>query len=620
MILHTTKACISIVEAVPRLVLRVYTYNSRPLVYRILDQSNSEIRLLKVRSVESVWGIQSLKLVHAQLIPYPVASAPSFVAVSYRWSVDHRVPIIVDGRRCDVSSSIHQLLITLQSEASDSQDERYLWIDSICINQADRKEKSWQIGLMKDVYSSAKHVLGWLGPTAPPISTWRGIDGVRDAVAVICNDFFFRTWIIQEISLAKKVVMRTRHDACLWDGGVVGISRNQGPSFALYGENQFGLPSEIMPRMEQGIKNMNSMESFRNSLSAHPDGSPISELLVRSVEFQCSDPRDRIYGLLGLTTDDARSAISVKYHDDYSELDASIEAARFSLTDESSFQLLEMSGISADLGEFPSRRAAERVNWVPDWQNPHIARMRETLTHAKSHETATHRRCRVRPLAKHKDDIKSLHIEGAIVDTVKEMITPAWTLPKTCDFQDKKSLNQVYHFLDNLDLVCEIARKDQEVGTGDTHDAIMRTVLDAGSLIKEDPPDLTKLRADMERMSSTLRARLPGVGDRVQRSSIVEMDLRHFIMGLEEFMPLVVERRLCVTEQGRFGIVPPRTECGDKVCAFSGAPDPFVLRSCNVSNSTALETYQLVGVCCVDQIIRGELAGADLNWEMLCVV
>ncbi|KAI1313579.1 hypothetical protein F5Y03DRAFT_389877 [Xylaria venustula] len=102
--------------------------------------------------------------------------------------------------------------------------------------------------------------------------------------------------------------------------------------------------------------------------------------------------------------------------------------------------------------------------------------------------------------------------------------------------------------------------------------------------------DLTKLRADIERKSPTLRARLPGVGDRVQRSSIAEMALRYFIMGLEEFMPLVVGRRLCITEQGRFGIVPHQTKCGDKICTFSGAPNPFLVHSCNVSNGTGSET------------------------------
>ncbi|KAI0547738.1 heterokaryon incompatibility protein-domain-containing protein [Xylaria curta] len=621
-VLRVVKVYTSLQEAIPRFVLRVFTYNARPYLYRILDQSNSGIRLLKISSIDAVYGIQSLKLVNAHLISCPLASAPPFAAVSYRWTSDHYVPIMVDRRRMMVSHSIHQLLITLQTEANDAQEDRYLWIDSICINQADTKEKSWQVELMKGIYRSATHVIGWLGPDAPPVSTWRGIDGVRDAANIICNDFFFRTWIIQEMSLAKKVVMRTKHDSCQWDEGVVGVSKSQGPSFSLYGENEFGLPSEIMPRVSQGIKNMSVMDSFRMSLKDHPDGLPISELLIRSLDFKCSDSRDRIYGLLGLTTEKARSSISVKYHDSYSALDASIQVVRFSLTDESSFELLELSGVGADQAGLPGKGASERVSWVPDWQNSHIARRRETLHHARSHKTATFRPCHINSPVMGSDDTKSLHIEGAIIDTVKEILTTTWNLPKTCDFRDKGSLAQIYDFLEKLDMVCEIARGDKVLTpsvTGNVHDAIIRTVMNSGSLIKTEPPAFEKLRVDMEQLSRTLRTRLAGEKDRVRRDRIIEMDFRHFIMGFEEFMPLIVGRKLCVTEQGRFAIVPPSTQADDRICAFSGAPNPFVLRSCDVSRTTP-GAYQIIGASYLDQVMRGELAEVNLNWEIFHVV
>ncbi|KAI1742810.1 heterokaryon incompatibility protein-domain-containing protein [Xylaria scruposa] len=572
-ILQVVKAYVFLQEAIHRFMLRVFTYNARPYGYRILDQSNSGIRLLKIRSIDTVYGIQSLKLVNAHLISCPLASAPPFTAVSYRWTSDHYMPIMVDRRRMKVSHSVYQLLITLQSEANDAQQDRYLWIDSICINQADTKEKSWQVELMKGIYRSATHVIGWLGPDAPPVSTWRGIDGVRDAANIMCNDFFFRTWIIQEISLAKKVVMRSKHDSCLWDEGVVGISKSQGPSFSLYGENEFGLPSEIMPRVSQGIKNMTVMDSFRTSLKNHPG-------------------------------------------------DASIQAVIFSLMDESSFELLELSGVGADWTGLPGREVSERPSWIPDWQNPHIVKMRETLVRSRSHETATYRPCHIKSPAMDSNDTKSLHIEGAIVDTVKEILTTTWILPKTCDFRDKDSLAQIYDFLEKLDMVCEIARGDKVLTpsiTGNIHDAIIRTVMDSGSLIKTEAPDFEKLRVDMEQLSRTLRARLAGEKDRVRRDKIAEMDFRHFIMGLEEFMPLIIGRRLCVTERGRFAIVPPLTQSGDRICALSGAPNPFVFRSCNVS-SNILEEYQIVGSCYVDQVMGGELAEFNLNWESFHVV
>jgi len=40
---------------------------------------------------------------------------------------------------------------------------RVVWIDAICINQADLDERPSQLQIMGDIYSKARHVLIWLG-------------------------------------------------------------------------------------------------------------------------------------------------------------------------------------------------------------------------------------------------------------------------------------------------------------------------------------------------------------------------------------------------------------------------------------------------------------------------
>jgi hypothetical protein len=40
----------------------------------------------------------------------------------------------------------------------------FLWVDAICIHQADGEEKSQQVVNMLDVYRKAEHVHVWLGP------------------------------------------------------------------------------------------------------------------------------------------------------------------------------------------------------------------------------------------------------------------------------------------------------------------------------------------------------------------------------------------------------------------------------------------------------------------------
>jgi len=38
-----------------------------------------------------------------------------------------------------------------------------MWVDAICINQVDQKEKEDQIPLMAEIYAKARRVVVWLG-------------------------------------------------------------------------------------------------------------------------------------------------------------------------------------------------------------------------------------------------------------------------------------------------------------------------------------------------------------------------------------------------------------------------------------------------------------------------
>jgi hypothetical protein len=53
-----------------------------------------------------------------------------------------------------------------------------LWIDQICINQSDVKEKTEQVKVMGRIYRSAEQVRVWLGPAAD------GSDDLMDAVCI----------------------------------------------------------------------------------------------------------------------------------------------------------------------------------------------------------------------------------------------------------------------------------------------------------------------------------------------------------------------------------------------------------------------------------------------------
>lgn len=65
----------------------------------------------------------------------------------------------VDGQHHRVSKNIRDIVM----RANDFDDANYLWIDSLCINQADHLERNAQVSMMGEIYNTAEDVAVWLG-------------------------------------------------------------------------------------------------------------------------------------------------------------------------------------------------------------------------------------------------------------------------------------------------------------------------------------------------------------------------------------------------------------------------------------------------------------------------
>ena len=66
----------------------------------------------------------------------------------------------INGLQFRVSENVHDLVTRM---INGGVNER-LWIDALCINQADLTERSAQVSMMGDIYQSATNVVVWLGP------------------------------------------------------------------------------------------------------------------------------------------------------------------------------------------------------------------------------------------------------------------------------------------------------------------------------------------------------------------------------------------------------------------------------------------------------------------------
>lgn len=71
--------------------------------------------------------------------------------------------IICDKLRMRVGLNLYEALRRLSGEDCPLMEQKYIWVDALCINQNDPDERSAQVLLMGEIYKSASSVIVWLG-------------------------------------------------------------------------------------------------------------------------------------------------------------------------------------------------------------------------------------------------------------------------------------------------------------------------------------------------------------------------------------------------------------------------------------------------------------------------
>lgn len=116
-----------------------------------------------------------------------LGDAPPFEAISYVWGTccDRDQPIDCDGRQLLVTRNLRDALrqVRLPDEA------RALWVDSICINQEDVKERGRQVYLMGRIYTQSIRTLICLGPADGNDDAEKALGVITDAEAIIQQVF-----------------------------------------------------------------------------------------------------------------------------------------------------------------------------------------------------------------------------------------------------------------------------------------------------------------------------------------------------------------------------------------------------------------------------------------------
>lgn len=153
--------CDTYVSAFARAVRRIYTVMALQLksfatTYEYTKLPPRYIRLLELTSNATSQKTDApnfeYRIVQVEL---PIDRlVPAFEAVSYTWGDHAKVSSLQlqnGGGHIALTANLTEALPHVSRHSS----TRRLWIDQICINQADDLEKSIQVGFMAEVYSKA---------------------------------------------------------------------------------------------------------------------------------------------------------------------------------------------------------------------------------------------------------------------------------------------------------------------------------------------------------------------------------------------------------------------------------------------------------------------------------
>lgn len=127
-----------------------------PFKYQPLPGDGKSIRLIRILPSAGFESLVRCEMIHA-------TTQHDYTALSYTWGVPNAErEVYVNGAILTARPNLWEFLrrVSLSAEYT----RKMFWIDAICINQDDDKEKSVQVGRMGEIYKSAKHVLIWLSP------------------------------------------------------------------------------------------------------------------------------------------------------------------------------------------------------------------------------------------------------------------------------------------------------------------------------------------------------------------------------------------------------------------------------------------------------------------------
>lgn len=321
-----------------------------------------------------------------------------YKALSYTWGPPQFPQHIV----CEnVEIPITQNLFDALQHLRHTQEKTTIWIDALCINQKDLSEKSKQIPIMRLIYENAQEVLIWLVPEDEStekavaliqhaarcaraesddprkLSTehqdssqarnveWgfpaknRPNDTSFDAVTnLLLLTWFTRVWIIQEVVAARSAVMMIGQLRIPFYDFCTAMIFFQRKGYSFRAQKRDLIRDLTLPIH---LSRVGMPDNLPKAINLH-------SLLRTTRHFLATDPRDKVYALLGMKTKGIKGGnFPITYDDDVKKV--FIDTVLHYIVEEEEGRLNPFTFLS-DVDHGPDDIDPAFPSWVPRWHVP----------------------------------------------------------------------------------------------------------------------------------------------------------------------------------------------------------------------------------------------------------
>ncbi|KAK7912282.1 hypothetical protein PG985_014763 [Apiospora marii] len=590
--------------------------------------SDESVRLLRVDRLDGSDGSVLCTLLHVDRHDPP--TGVSWIALSYRWGDEkdlvtlglREVLGVASGVPSDAPNDAYArtqaprsaLDMILSLYHSGHIADKWIWIDYICLNQQDLVEKSVQVGLMGSVYSLSAQTIVYTGPASPSTPTamdflkmlksiFEKLDqtdgrGPSNGSAITCQDllevtgtssgslewaalrdllmrpWFGRLWVMQEAVLPRDVLFIWGQYSLSWaELETLADWDTRSNLFALLGNAKGGWAAIST------LKKINLLRRNRDGATrGHKCG--LSFALYACDATTSFDPRDRIYGMLGLLYGRG-AAIDIKpdYSPENTAAAVFTDATLKWTMQNDSFDLVYGAGIGLprDVEGLPS--------WVPDYT-------KSLPQYPAAHLRAGKGDFRSLALEPLKFQGSDFEVQAFLIDTI-DSVLPYKTLGRSSEYTNIEEDDQVAWYLEQA--ILHVSQVYPVPWPENLAARFVRT-LTCNSVVLSGVDGGAPSPAGYDRAFAQLAiVRKLGVFDHPPPvrpgQTPTAQERQSFLTTVAGYMS---DNTICTVPRGRVALVPRRAEPGDVVAVCPGARLPFILRpSCRGTASS--QRFQMVG-------------------------